>query len=79
MRAMILLGAACAVLLVTGCGGGAKYEHPEVSKAQLEKDNADCEWEASRATGNLPKDSDYKTRSEELFDKCMKAKGYNKK
>ncbi len=78
MRAMVLLWAFCAVVLSAGCGG-AKYEYPEVSKAQYEKDKADCEWEAARATGGLPKEGDYKTRSEELFDKCMKAKGYTKK
>lgn len=76
---LILPCALCTALLAAGCGGASKYEHPEVSKAQLERDNADCQWEAARATGNLPKDSDYKSRSEELFDKCMKAKGYTRK
>ena len=78
MYKMLLVGAAFTVLSFMGCSG-TRYEHPEVSKAHVEEDNSDCEWEAARATGNLPKDSDYKKRSEELFAKCMKAKGYIKK
>jgi hypothetical protein len=72
--------AAMTVLLVSlfacGCGGRTYYKNPNASSAQEEKDYRECDFEASKATGNLPDKSDRADRIKELVDKCMRAKSY---
>lgn len=68
-----------AALAAGGCGGRAKYTHPYKDLAQEESDYSECDWEASKATGNVQKSGDRSERIDELIDKCMKAKGYRPK
>lgn len=65
-------------LVAGGCGGRSTYTHPVNDKVKEESDYSDCDWEASKATGNLQKNGDRSSRIEELIDKCMKARGYKK-
>ncbi len=65
-----------AALAVGGCGGKSKYTHPSKGPDQEDADRAECDWEASKATGNVANGSDRSDRIGELIDKCMKAKGY---
>lgn len=61
---------------LAGCGGKPRYESPEKSQVQAGRDQAECDWEASKATGNVPSSGERQERIKELIDKCMKAKGY---
>lgn len=65
-----------AALLVAGCGGRRMYESPEKSRAQEERDYAECDWEASRATAGLADGGEMRDRVEALIEKCMRARGY---
>ena len=73
---MLVLAALALTLALGGCGGRSKYTHPVKDAAQEEADWAECDWEASKATGNVVKSGDRSDRIEELIAKCMKAKGY---
>uniref|UniRef100_A0A7C4EMR4 Uncharacterized protein n=1 Tax=Fundidesulfovibrio putealis TaxID=270496 RepID=A0A7C4EMR4_9BACT len=75
MAACLLLAALAAGL--GGCGASARYESPGKSQNQMQQDQAECEWEASKATGNLANASDRKDRLAEMLDQCMRAKGYS--
>jgi len=68
-----------AALAVGGCGSKSQYTHPNKGSNQEEADRAECDWEASKATGNVADGSDRSDRIGELIDKCMKAKGYRPK
>lgn len=70
-------GLLLACLLAGGCGGKPRYERAGATSAQQEQDNADCAWEAAKATGNMP-DEGRSDRLQELLDACMRAKGYAK-
>lgn len=63
-------------LATCGCGGRTYYKNPNASPSQESKDYSECDFEASKATGNLPNRSDREDRVKELVDKCMKARGY---
>jgi len=76
MRKMMVLAVALAAFAAPGCGGKQKYVSHEKSQVQQDQDLADCDWEASRATGNVASSGERKDRIQELVDKCMKAKGY---
>lgn len=77
MRA--LLAAVLAAAILAGCGGRPKFESPEKSSAQEERDYSECDWEASRATAGLADKGDRNDRVPELIEKCMWAKGYRLK
>lgn len=79
MKRVMLIATTAACLLAAGCGSGARYVSPVKDQAQMEQDLAECDWEASRATGNLAQSGDRADRVAELVDKCMKAKGYKAK
>ncbi|WP_243439265.1 hypothetical protein [Fundidesulfovibrio soli] len=70
-------GLILACLLAGGCGGAPRYERHGATPAQQEQDNADCAWEAAKATGNMP-GTGREERVQELMDACMRAKGYAK-
>jgi len=70
-------GLLLACLLAGGCGGTPRYERQGATAAQQEQDNAECSWEAAKATGNMP-DKGREDRLRELTDACMRAKGYAK-
>ncbi|MGD9610903.1 MAG: hypothetical protein AB7U59_15980 [Desulfovibrionaceae bacterium] len=63
-------------LVVGGCGGRTYYKNPSASPAQEQKDYSECDFEAAKATGNLPSKAEREDRLKELVDKCMKARGY---
>lgn len=71
--ALVLLVAA---LPVCGCGGTPSYNNPEATPAQTQRDYRECDFEAAKATGNLPDKSDREARVKELLDKCLRARGY---
>jgi hypothetical protein len=75
MRTLMLAVAACAALSASACGG-TSYVNSQKSPAQRDQDLADCDWEASRSTGNMAAKGERKDRVQELIEKCMKAKGY---
>lgn len=66
-------------LFVFGCGGRTYYKSPTASSVQEEKDYNECDFEAAKATGNLPNKDDRTDRVKELQDKCMRARGYTPK
>ena len=72
---ILLFGALCAF----GCGGRTYYKNPNASSVQEEKDYNECDFEAAKATGNLPDKDGREDRTKELVDKCMKARGYSPK
>lgn len=78
MRTQLLLLLAAAALLLSGCGGREKYSKVDAELTQEERDYNECDWEASRSVGSAVKDGDRAERIEELVDKCMRAKGYQK-
>ena len=80
-------------LLLTSCATPPRYEwlHPHGSKAQFDKDYAQCSYEAAAATGSYsPNNRGYRTelgsmvadnidrnqRYNEIGHLCMKARGY---
>ena len=73
---MVLLLAALTALPVCGCGGKTSYKNPEATPAQTQRDHSECDYEAAKATGNLPDTSERENRVKELFDKCLRARGY---
>lgn len=75
--AAMAAGLLLACLMAGGCGGTPRYERSGATPAQQEQDNADCAWEAAKATGNMP-GSGREERLKELMDACMRAKGYAK-
>ncbi|MFP5238230.1 MAG: hypothetical protein ACLGQW_00215 [Acidobacteriota bacterium] len=77
VRLGIAAGLLLACLSAGGCGGTPRYERSGATPAQQEQDNADCAWEAGKATGNMPS-KDREERLQELMDACMRAKGYSK-
>lgn len=79
MKRVVIAAAAACLVAAAGCSSSAKYVSPVKDQAQMEQDLAECDWEASRATGNLTKGDDRTDRVAELVDKCMKAKGYKAK
>jgi len=78
MKRTALFAALVLALAAAGCGGRSTYTHPMKDAGQEKADYADCDWEASKATGNLQKSGERSDRIEELIDKCMKAKGYSR-
>ncbi len=65
-----------ASLFVFGCGGRTYYKSQHATPAQEEKDYRECDFEAAKATGNLPDPDERESRVRELLDKCMRARGY---
>lgn len=70
------MGVLCVALFVFGCGGRTYYKNPNAPSVQEEKDYSECNYEAARATGNLPDNGERRDRVEDLVHKCMKARGY---
>jgi len=66
----------CLAPVLGGCGGRTYYKSPNATPAQEEKDFRECDFESSKATGNLPDKDDRNDRVKELVDKCMRARGY---
>jgi len=63
-------------LLLGGCGGGSKkktWVHPEKSTAALVQDEAQCNYDIGMANAQRPIPSDQR---QELFNNCLKAKGW---
>lgn len=64
--AMVMLAGS---LLVCGCGGGRTYyKNANASPAQESKDYSECDFEAAKATGNLPSKAEREERVKELVD-----------
>lgn len=74
MRRIML--ACAAALVLGGCGGRQMYKSPDKSAVQEERDYAECDWEASKATAGLADSSEMRDRVQALVDKCMRARGY---
>lgn len=78
MKGLAIVLAAVSLLLA-GCGGRPRFESPDRTALQEERDYAECDWEASRATAGLADSGERDGRVRDLVVKCMRARGYGPK
>jgi len=74
---ILVLALAAAMALAAGCGGRPKFESPNRTASQEERDYSECVWEASRSTAGLADSDERNDRIRELVEKCMRARGYS--
>ena len=75
----LVLVLAAVSLLLTACGGRPRFESPDRTASEEERDYSECDWEASRATAGLADSGERDDRVRDLVVKCMRARGYSPK
>lgn len=82
--------AACMVIFLFSCSTPKNWIPPSSSCDKMEQDKAECEFEANKYAGDLHSGGfggcvgvsfmlAHDSRKKELFEQCMKAKGYKEK
>jgi hypothetical protein len=64
------------LLALAGCAGA--WSRPGASDADLTKDQAECDFEAKKATGNNPDAIAAGWNEGQLMTACLKAKGWQR-
>jgi hypothetical protein len=75
-RHLRLITVATAALAVAGCGPTMQYAKPGATAADLERNQAQCNYEAEAATAAIVDPAQRGWQSGGLIASCMKARGW---
>ncbi len=64
------------LLAITGC---TAWTRPDTTEGEFRRDLAECEYEATKATANLPPGNAQSSNKFDVREECMKMKGYRRK
>jgi len=68
-----------AVLLLLAITGCTAWTRPDTTEGDFRHDLAECEYEATKATANLPPGYAQSSNKFDVKEECMRTKGYRRK
>jgi hypothetical protein len=68
-----------ALLLSLAVAGCTAWVRPDTTEDEFRRDLAECEYEATKATANLPPGYAQSSNKFDVREQCMNSKGYRRK